>query len=1262
MTGQNKYFLDDDFLIGRDEEVAMIRDMILDNARYVATEITLKIREEAEKLHIPRKDWITETLQKIDLSKLTQQAIGVFPHPKHEKSNKVEYIHRPHDSTVTYLQNPAVIPIVGISGVGKSALAKFIFNDGNVREHFGDKSAWVYMTDRTDQLVTIKQIICSFNPKDNLTNITSLDRAYSLLKVIIEGKRFLLVLDDVWDEICVIWNGLRSVLSEGAPGSVVLVTTQLYNVASFVGTAGPVILDPLQSDDSWTILKRYAFVDPCRSLSTEDIEEIGRKIAHMLPGSPLAAKVIGATLRSKLEEIHWRKLLNSWWWSISDGNFIMRIISSVGSCYSELPGYLRQCFVYCSIFPRNCVFEKDNLVHMWIANGFIQLESSTKVKRSKDIGGEWFDELVGRAFIQPSVGKTGYIMHDLVWDFANALSYYEYHGMKNRFRFVSQDVLCLSIIDMKGLNALLDDLNIKKLRTIMLIGDIDHPSSDEISTPLGRIFDESISLRTLAFFSCSLGATIPNGIGNLKHLRYIDLSFTGINRLPDSVCSLCHLQVLGLKGCTFEEIPISINSLINLRHLYASSDTIAQINGIGKLTKLQELHEFHIKAEEGHRITELTDMNDLGGSLCISNLQNVTDPSEALKANIVEKDYITALELSWSCIWPDTVTPDLSKSILGCLSPPRYLQELKLYGYSGFEFPDWVGQLKHVRVVEISCCKNLKVLPPLGQLELLQKLKLDGLSSIKDIGFDFHGTSNVVFRSLEELSFQHMRKWKSWRYAGSSDFIRSLQKLQIRSCDELRMVPFESLGLGLATKEIIINWSNPYDDTFSWYLQGLNGLTRLEVGGSRRCKLIIPCKQLMSLEYLHIQDFGDVCTKSGLWYIKNLKNLLIIDCSTVVTDSNEESAQEDKQSPTQIDRTMHSLTHLTLGGHTMQKVGLEVVIPQTPSLRNLRFDTVTGHTSITEKWLQYLTSLQELELFRCRIFPSSLAPLSSLKRFTLEHCNQIHSIPPNSLPGNLKELQIMECSFELEAQCQNPTRDAWQPEGHKIELWRKGKMYEWIMNKMEYMERKLIKMQWKKREERLLMNEREELLKSSKAELLYRSDKQWQSGQRMLGGHDWSMKQQMDEQSLIKVDNPSSFSKQPDEDESLIKEFNEYEHEEEDEEESLRGEFSKDEYKEEKSWGEELKDEKLLREWLQPSEGEKFPKHQWEVRWWVWRKLEEALDSNKDDPSSLMKEREEWLKEEEHKFRSETVGKDWPNISHVPYIRVNEQIVQNLYI
>ena len=1293
-SSKAKYLPGNEFHIGRNEEIDMIRNMVLGNSHYVAEATSLKIRQEAEKLHIPRKGWITETLQKIDHSKRTQQTTEVSPRPENEVGNsKAEYIRVSCKSTVTDLRNPAVIPIVGISGVGKSALAKFIFNDANVQEHFGDQSAWVYMPDSISQVDMIKKIIYSFDPMYDLSCMTSLETVHSELQKIIEGKRLLLVLDDVWDEIRVIWNCLRSVLSKGAPGSVVLVTTQLYSVANFVGTAGPVILDPLQTDDSWTLLKSYAFVDPCRSLSTEDLEEIGRKIAQRIPELPQLVKVIGATLRSKLEESHWSHLLNSWWWNISD-NFEIRVISSLGSCYSVLPGHLRQCVVYCAIFPRNFVFEKDKLVQMWIANGFVQLNNSTGFLRLEDVGGQWFDEIVNRGFLQPAC-KTGYIMHDLVWDFASAVSSNECHGINNKLKGVSQDVRYLSI-DMEGLNALPDNFNIKQLRATILIGDIDH--SDETYLRLGRIFDGSTSLRVLAFSSFNLGAEIRNDVSALKYLRYLDLSFTGIKILPDSVCSLSQLQVLDLRGCTFDELPGNMNCLINLRHLHASTGTIAQISGIGKLTKLQELHDYYVEAKDGHGITELSDMSHLRGSLCISNLGMVTDPAEALEANIIEKNYITALELRWFDTLLKTLTPDLSKSILGCLSPPKYLQELKLYGYSGFELPDWVGQLKHVRVVKISWCKNLNVLPPLGQLEHLQKLKLHGLPSIKDIDSDICGTSNVVFRSLEELSFAYMENWESWTYAGSSDFIPNLQKLQICSCVELREVPFESLGS--ATKEIIIRDCDPYDDMFSRYLQGLNGLTRLEVVCANRWyksgKLIIPCKQLMSLEYLHIKKFREVCIKGGLWYMRNLKDLLIIDCSTVVTDSNEESAHEEKQSRTQIDLAMHSLTHLTLDldGYRTHILDLQIVIPQTPSLRNLRLDRAWDRTSITEKWLQRLTSLQELQLSECHVIPSIVSSLSSLKRFTLEDCDSMHSIPPNSLPGNLKELQIMWCSDELEARCQNPTGDAWRPEKYDIELWRDKKMDEWKQRKMEYGKRKLIKMRQKKEEEGLVMNEREELLKSSKEEPLYQSDKHWQSdkhrkhwqielwrrrkidewrdrklehgrtkliqmqlkkeslgipmswrekspksskgegeslyqsdnygslGQMMQEGHEWPRKQHMEEQSFIEKEKSSSLNEQPEEDES---------------------------------------DKELLEEWLQQSEGDQWPEQEWKLYSWMRRKLEEELYRNKDDPSSLMKEREEWLKEEERKLRSETLGKDWANIAHVPYIRVKGKIVQNLY-
>uniref|UniRef100_A0A0E0Q935 Uncharacterized protein n=1 Tax=Oryza rufipogon TaxID=4529 RepID=A0A0E0Q935_ORYRU len=1227
-SSKAKYLPGNEFHIGRNEEIDMIRNMVLGNSHYVAEATSLKIRQEAEKLHIPRKGWITETLQKIDHSKRTQQTTEVSPRPENEVGNsKAEYIRVSCKSTVTDLRNPAVIPIVGISGVGKSALAKFIFNDENVQEHFGDQSAWVYITDNISQVDLVKKIIYSFDPKYDLSCMTNLETVHSELQTIIEGKKFLLVLDDVWDEICVIWNGLKSVLSKGAPGSVILVTTQLYSVANFVGTAGPVILDPLQTDDSWTLLKSYAFVDPCRSLSTEDLEEIGRKIAQRIPGLPQLIKVIGATLRSKLEESHWSHLLNSWWWNISD-NFEIRVISSLGSCYSVLPGHLRQCFVYCAIFPRNFVFAKDKLVQMWIANGFVQLNNSTGFLRLEDVGGQWFDEIVNKGFLQPAC-KTGYIMHDLVWDFASAVSSNECHGINNKLKGVSQDVRYLSI-DMEGLNALPDNFNIKQLRATILIGDIDH--SDETYLRLGRIFDGSTSLRVLAFSSFNLGAEIRNDLSALKYLRYLDLSFTGIKILPDSVCSLSQLQVLDLRGCAFDELPRKMNCLINLRHLHASSDTIAQISGIGKLTKLQELHDYYVEEEDGHRITELSDMSHLRGSLCISNLDMVTDPAEALEANIIEKNYITALELRWFYTLLETLTPDLSKSILGCLSSPRYLQELQLYGYSGFELPDWVGQLKHVRVVEISLCRNLNVLPPLGQLEHLQKLKLHGLPSIKDIDSDFCGTPNVVFRSLEELSFEGLENWESWTYAGSRDYIPNLQKLQIRLCSKLIKVPFDSLGS--ATKEIILKVRDPNYRTFSRYLQGLNSLTRLEVCGNwlfKSVKLILPCKQLMSLEYLHIKNIWKVYIKDGLWYMRSLKDLLI-NCSIVVTDSNEESAHEDRQSPTQIDCTMHSLTHLALNSGPTRIVDLENVIPQTPSLRHLCLDRVRSITSITEKWLQHLTSLQELELSQCDVLPSSMAPLSLLKRFTLNYCHQIHSIPPNSLSGNLKELQIEGCSFELEARCQNPNGAVWRAEGHKIELWWKRKMDEWQKRKLEH-GRKLIDMQLKKESLGISMSWREKSPKSYKGESLYQSDKYLSRGQRMQRGHKWPKKQLMEEQSFIKIEKPSSLNEQPEEDES---------------------------------------EKEPLEEWLQQSDGDQWPEQPWEWSlprqlWelysWLEKKLEEALDSagEKDDPSSLMKEREEWLKEEERKFCSETLGKDWPNISHVPYIRVEGKIVQNLY-
>lgn len=1175
------------FVVGRDEEIAMILGMILDDACFVAA-TSLESRASADRLQISQKGWIIEILRNIDLSKHSQEAPEVAPYQK-EMGSSVEYT-RVCNNTGSKMWNPTIIPIVGMGGVGKTTLAQFIFNDKRVQKRFQGQSAWVYFTNniRKEELMT--QVLVSLQPQHNiLSRVLNLNNLHIQLQSIIEGKRFLLVLDDVSDEIRAIWGDMSSVLCKGAPGSVVLVTTQLYSVASFVGTTTPIFLDSLQCDDLWKLFKHHAFAS---KQSTEALEPIGRKIADKLHGFPLAAVTIGASLRNYLDEAHWERLLKSWWWNISNNSLGIHIISSLGICYCELPAYLRQCLVYCSIFPRNYVFQKYELIQMWIANGFVGLDNSTGPRRLEDVAGEWFDELVDKCFLQPTVWKVRYIMHDLVRDFTIALTSSEYHGVDYTLGDLPQSVRHLSINmdNNHNMNLPWTAYNVKQLRSLILFGGFRHTNSSEGCNTVDSILESSYdtvdsfsessydpiavilkrscetidsivksstslhllnlsNMRANAATAC-IGDHLFQGdfialfvnwitrydmLPRLIHLRYLDFSYSGITKIPDSLCGLCNLQVLGLRGCRFTQLPRNMNSLMNLRHLHADPDTSAQVYGIGKLTKLQELNEFRVKAENGHRITELSDLNDIGGFLCISSLGMLNDPGEALQANIVGKNHLTNLRLEWCGDLPKAISPDLTMEILGNLSPPRNLQELELFGYPGFAFPDWVGQLKHVRAVEISSCEKLQVLPPLGQLEHLQKLRLHKLPLIKGINSEVCGTANVVFRSLEELNFEDMHNCKSWTYAGGREFIPNLQKLRIFQCPELREVPCDALGS--ATKEIFLRECNP--NSITRYLQRLTGLTHLEmhVRWSGSGILTLQCEQLASLEYLNIKCSRTVCIKGGLWYLRKLKDLRIT--CTVATELDEESLHEEKHVPTQSARVMRSLTHLTVGGSTLS-TGLNNVISisGTPSLRTLCIESIRCFTSITEQWLQQLTSLQEMELFECDRLPSSLVALSSLKKLAMKNCYNICSIPPNSLPGNLKELQTENCSTVLEARCQKRNGEIWGPKEEIKKSWR-GKMRKW------YGQRKLFEMQWKQQPMemgKVSYSKIEEPLKSAEELMLVEEDK-----------------------------------------------------------------------------------------WLQQSDENEWPGEGWKGEEWCLKKLLELR------------------------------GEDWPNIVHVPYIRINGEIIQNLY-
>uniref|UniRef100_J3LVW5 NB-ARC domain-containing protein n=1 Tax=Oryza brachyantha TaxID=4533 RepID=J3LVW5_ORYBR len=494
-----------------------------------------------------------------------------------------------------------VISIVGIAGVGKTALVQKVYSYFYDKQVHFDFMAWLHVSDKLNVERLTKEMVQSGNlsKSADLSSISSLDQVQRILKDKLKGSRILVVFDDVWNEMSSQWENLCKPLQSASKGSKVIVTTRSQNVANINGATETIHLDGLEGEDYKEHFLRCAFHD-ADPFDFPRLKKIGEELVQKLAGSPLAAKTVGNLLKVRLDEYHWRTICGSKLWQIEqneDG-----IMPALRLSYERLPDHLRQCIIYFTLFPKNYQFRGDVLVQMWRAHGFINKETPDETAY------RYLDDLLQVSFIRKAANlEDHYVVHDLVHDFAESVSNGEHFRIEDNFHVsIPRNVrhLYVNASNISMVYASFEkDREMKNNLRSLIICKADACSWSTARTAnfnyvLGETLKQLRSLRVLVLRHPH--GILPNNIQHMVHLRYLDIKESyKFTRMPTSLFGLYHLQALSLQPHYENKMKIGlengISRLTQLRYLQAPPGIISGIKLIGKLTILQESNHGNAK-------------------------------------------------------------------------------------------------------------------------------------------------------------------------------------------------------------------------------------------------------------------------------------------------------------------------------------------------------------------------------------------------------------------------------------------------------------------------------------------------------------------------------------------------------------------------------------------------------------------------------------------------------------------------------------------
>ncbi|XP_059649741.1 putative late blight resistance protein homolog R1B-17 [Cornus florida] len=548
------------------------------------------------------------------------------------------------------------IAIIGMPGLGKTTLAKKVYNDCLIQYHFYI-CAWIYVSQVYKKEVLLHAVFSSaFQSRDDVRNLSDEkltgedlgkkklteeeyneklgEKLYKRLK----GNRYLIIMDDIWNSEP--WNDLKRYFPNDSNGSRILFTTRHEDVAVALH-AKPHRLRFLNEDESWDLLRLKTFLKESCPLN---LMEIGKKIARKTRGLPLAIVVISGLLAKQDKTLEWwkhvAKSVSSY--MVSDPEQYMHTLEL---SYNHLPHYLKPCFLYLGAFIEDHEIPVQKLIWLWVAEGFIW---KNEQKTLEEVAVNYLMDLIDRSLVIVSKKRSnGEIkacrVHDLLRDlclskaqeenFLHQISIeghkenllericdkvqeekffeqiFEKHDEENIFQQIFGSSSSTTLNKHRRMCIHPDHVNFTSLKHYPYASKVCSIVSFGHSNTWGNFYPRNVSLidqdfillRVLDLSSIQI-PFFPGGIHYLVLLRYLALHVERQKIFLPSKFNLLNLETLFLEGQNLLVLSDDIWKKVKLRHLCVEwgieFSSIPNDGDAFLLANLQTLGKLHLYSGE----------------------------------------------------------------------------------------------------------------------------------------------------------------------------------------------------------------------------------------------------------------------------------------------------------------------------------------------------------------------------------------------------------------------------------------------------------------------------------------------------------------------------------------------------------------------------------------------------------------------------------------------------------------------------------------